>query len=196
MSPDPLQVISDEHALQLELCNILEAIADALPSNPDPHLVQISVELLTKGWPPHIEIEEKCLFPMLQRHANDNPVLRGILERLQFEHVGDEDLVDELVVALELYLEEGHVTRPNSLGYMLRGFFASQRRHIGWEEDVVLPMARELFSDEDLNRMQGWIMESDHPRCTQRSIIELKSYARGENICSDCPAQGKVVPNA
>ncbi len=184
---DPLQVIVDEHALQFELCNLLEALADSLPYDLDKNLVQVAVSILSNSWPKHLELEEKCLFPLLRQRASDDTRVHGVLERLEIEHDDDEDRADELVSALRAYLDVGALRNPESLGYMLRGFFEAQRRHIGWENDVVLPVAREVLTESDLTRMQNWIIASDHPRCAKRSIVEIRNAQKHGSICDDCP---------
>jgi hemerythrin-like domain-containing protein len=35
------------------------------------------------------------------------------------------------------------------VGYMLRGFFEGYRRHIHWEETLVIPFARQVLTEED-----------------------------------------------
>lgn len=186
---DPLQVIADEHALQLELCNLLEALADSLPYDLDYNLVQVAVSILSNSWRQHLAIEEECLFPILRRRAKAGSRLKEVLEQLEQEHDEDEDHAAEIVSALQAYLIEGTLRNPESLGYMLRGFFEAQRRHISWENDVVLAMAHEVLKEDDLRQMQAWMIKSDHPRCAKRSIVEIRDAQRRGSICEDCPAK-------
>ena len=39
------------------------------------------------------------------------------------------------------------------VGYMLRSFFESYRRHIHWENVVVLPLARARLTREDIEEL-------------------------------------------
>ena len=39
------------------------------------------------------------------------------------------------------------------VGYMLRSFFESYRRHIHWENAVVLPLARARLTREDIEEL-------------------------------------------
>jgi hypothetical protein len=39
------------------------------------------------------------------------------------------------------------------VGYMLRSFFESYRRHIAWENTIVLPLARARLTGEDLDKL-------------------------------------------
>ncbi|MBN9246319.1 MAG: hypothetical protein J0I81_02505, partial [Hyphomicrobium sp.] len=77
---------------------------------------------------------------------------------------------------------------PETLGYILRGYFESQRRHIAWEDSVVLPAARKALTVEDLARLQEWIMMSDHPRCISIPLLKLRARRSSSSICEKCPS--------
>jgi len=42
---------------------------------------------------------------------------------------------------------------PDMCGYMMRGFFESYRRHIRWEQTVLLPLARRRLRHGDLTAL-------------------------------------------
>ena len=46
------------------------------------------------------------------------------------------------------------MNNPNMVGYMLRSFFESYRRHIHWENAVVLPLARSRLTEEDVEELE------------------------------------------
>ena len=47
----------------------------------------------------------------------------------------------EIAEELAQFVEDGRPRNPEMLGYMLRGFFVSQRRHIAWENMPVATTA-------------------------------------------------------
>ena len=53
------------------------------------------------------------------------------------------------------------VTNPNMVGYMLRGFFESYRRHLHWENAIVVPLARARLTREDIEELERTITELD-----------------------------------
>ncbi len=65
------------------------------------------------------------------------------------EHDADTDLGAEIVEWLDHLAEGKRLGNPDMVGYMLRGFFESYRRHINWENTLVMPVARKRFSEED-----------------------------------------------
>jgi hemerythrin-like domain-containing protein len=152
---DPLDIIAREHALQLELSKSLEFIADGLPAQVDRRLVREVTAILSRGLSAHFEMEERLLFPLLRQRANDDAALVAALDQLAMEHARDDDISAELVDELTVLAEQGRARNAEMLGYMLRGYFESQRRHIEWENAVVLPAARRLLTDQDRQQLAG-----------------------------------------
>lgn len=190
MAPDPVGVIEEEHALQLELCDVLEAIADSLPDTVNADLARVAIAILKSDWRNHIALEEQCLFPKLRDRSAGDGMAHRILAQLEAEHESDQDFADEIVTALEAFLESGELANPNMLGYMLRGFFESQRRHIRWENSTVVPLARRILDAADLAGMQAWIMSSGNPWCTRQSALDLKAASGQANACGQCHHRG------
>lgn len=188
--PDPLGILCEEHALQNELCDLLEAIADGLPHRFDPQLALVSISMLETGLPSHMRLEEEALFPLLQKRAASDHSLQSALLCLAQEHDRDGATLLEITEGLREAVSQGRPSNPDMLGYMLRGFFESQRRHIAWEDTIVLPAAREVLTAADLAHMQDWIMTSDHPRCCRQSIVDLRKARRGTDVCVDCLGSG------
>lgn len=158
ISTNPVDRIVVEHTWQLELCDALEYIADGLPDSIDRRLVREVIAILAHGLEAHFRAEEQLLFPLLRRRGSGDPSLVAALDQLAMEHVRDEDISSELLEELTFVAEQGRARNADMLGYMLRGFFEGQRRHIAWENAVVVPAARRLLLQEDLqslSEMQG-----------------------------------------
>jgi hemerythrin-like domain-containing protein len=187
-APDPIRILREEHALQNELCDLLEAIADGLPHHFDRSLALVSVSILETGMPSHMRLEEEALFPLLRRRVAESHPLQSALTCLEDEHDRDGAALVEIAEALRSAIDGGSIANPEMLGYMLRGFFESQRRHIAWEEAVVLPIAEAVLTPDDLSSLQKWVMQSEHPRCCQQSVIALRTARAGAGtvLCSTC----------
>jgi len=196
-TPDPIGLIAEEHALQRELCDLLEALADGLPHSFDKAMALIAVSILEGSVPRHMRLEEEALFPMLRERVADDDPLRAALACLEEEHERDSAILDELSDALKTAAEAGAVINPDMLGYMLRGYFDSQRRHIAWEDRVVLPVAAQVLTPEDQSALQAWVMASDHPRCCHQSILAIRNARSARAVCEQCPsskAPDNIVP--
>ena len=149
---EPLKVIAAEHDLHAALCDLLEAIADALPASVNRDQCARAVEALKIDLPRHHADEEYGLFPLLREACEQNEISE-ILARLEEDHLGDEANSLEIVPILEILAAGGKPENPDMFGYMLRGFFEAYRRHIEWENRVVLPLAHARLDEEALAKL-------------------------------------------
>jgi hemerythrin-like domain-containing protein len=149
----PLDLIEHEHLLQAQLCDSLERIADDLPDNVDRRLCMKVIDSLKFEMPLHHRDEELGLFPLIEKRALPNDNINDVLARLALEHATDESFASELLESLEGLGEGRRLKNPDMVGYMLRSFFESYRRHILWENAIVLPLARSRLTGEDLQEL-------------------------------------------
>ncbi len=149
MLRNPLEIIEHAHQAQAELCDALERIADGLPDEIDKRICAWAAAQLKFEIPLHHRDEDEALFPQLRRRAWPSDGMDAILDRLSREHDSDTDLGSELVEWLDYLAEGRRLANPDMVGYMLRGFFESYRRHLHWENTLVMPVARRRLSGED-----------------------------------------------
>ncbi len=159
-SSNPLDVIAHEHEWQEKLCDALERIADDLPDNVDRMLVAAILPMLRIDLRVHIRDEEEGLFPLMTRRAQPGDNFDEIAQVLSVEHAADEGFADEIVDQLEELKDGKRPLNPEMVGYMLRGFFETQRRHLAWEDAVVLPLARARLTADDLRQLSGIMLEN------------------------------------
>lgn len=125
---------------QLDLCRELEEIADSLPAEVNRQKCIYAAKALGPLTMGAHRFEEEILFPWIETQAGGQMEITATLERLKFEHFEDECFIEELIDAL-LRLGAADVTvNPEAVGYMLRGFFVSMRRHIAFEQEHLLSM--------------------------------------------------------
>lgn len=132
---DPISTWKEAHAVQLELCDELEDIADSLPSRINQEQCLTVAQYLATLIRDIHRFEEDALFPGLKNNSYLFNELATTIERLRFEHFTDECYADDLTDRL-LYLGSGGTNvNMEATGYMLRGFFEAVRRHIAFERD-------------------------------------------------------------
>ncbi len=127
------------HERKLELCRALESIADGLPSNIDRFRCLEVANLLVPLLRECHHYEEEIVFPAFEV-AGLAHAAAGTVKRLKAEHVEDECAAQDLS---EILLAVGHgdgISNPEALGFMLRAFFESVRRHVAFEQEHVLPL--------------------------------------------------------
>ena len=123
------------HREVLRLCDELEAIADTLPASIDQLRCLAAAESLMPLLRACHRFEEDSVFPAYLGAVGQAEVVA----RLRREHVEDYCAAQELTEVLR-EAGRGHpVANCEALGYMLRAFFGSVRRHVAFERDHVLP---------------------------------------------------------
>jgi len=146
VNPDcagPIEQEMQQHfSMQLDLCNQLEAIADALPQKIDRQKLLIIARSILPTVKTAHRFEEDRIFPHIKLEAKEKQALNLSLERLQYEHWEDESFAEELSDGLIRFVTDCDEPSANTLGYMLRGFFEGLRRHIAFEVEYILPLLR------------------------------------------------------
>jgi hemerythrin-like domain-containing protein len=131
-SANILARLDDAHSELLSICDRLEGIADSLPNTLDVRVCRVAagelVPVVTKAH----RIEEEEIFPRLVSRPRGEQIART-LDHLRTEHCEDECFAEELADALQ-HAGDGRM-QPETLGYMLRGFFEAMRRHIKFERE-------------------------------------------------------------
>jgi hemerythrin-like domain-containing protein len=150
---NPLDMIAHAHAVQVQMCDAMERIADGLPDDVDRRLCAQVASCLQFDLPLHHHDEETGLFPILKQRALVEDGVDQILDRLAAEHSSDTDFASEIAESLELLGQGGRSSNPDMLGYMLRGFFERYRRHVHWENTLVMPLARIRLTTDDLDML-------------------------------------------
>lgn len=147
---DPLAFIRDDHSRQLRMCNLLDAFTEKLEVEPVKPLASALLEYLKDDLPFHTEDEERDLLPALERRCEPEDGLEEILKQLSREHELNNDLVAFMVDDLEALAEGRSLTNPVRLVMNVREFSETQRQHVTWEDRVLLPLARQRLTPEDL----------------------------------------------
>jgi hypothetical protein len=128
------------HDMQLLLCDELEALADSLPSGVGRqrclHLARAIYPLVASSH----EIEEALLFDPLSSFDGSMPNMPLTLERLRYEHHFDLCFAEELNDMLLAFGRGEDLMTADAVGYMLRAFFETVRRHVAFEKEILVPL--------------------------------------------------------
>lgn len=153
ISPDlmatPLDFFFAEHFRHRQLCGLIDHLSTATFFDPGP--IAEVVDFLRFEAPIHIIDEEEDLFPLLRRRCLAEDEVEGVLGVLSAEHKAD----GVLGKVVRTYLECCLATRA-APGATLEGrrdlaaFATQERRHLALENAVVLPIARQRLTAEDL----------------------------------------------
>jgi hemerythrin-like domain-containing protein len=142
---DPLDAILAAHAAQRTACAGLEQAA-ALGAI-DRATADALQRYLTETLPLHWQDEEHDLFPLLRRRAQPEDAIDTALARLAHDHDASAAMTVILARALDR-MTHGDLPDAETRA-MLRSFADRERRHLAFENAVILPLARLRLTDAD-----------------------------------------------
>ena len=143
----PLDFIAADHVRQRRLCAAVEQIAEG--GTTDPMLVEEILAHIRDDLGPHIDDEERDLFPLLRRRCEPEDEIDLILGRLDREHSEDKSAIATLVDDLTRLQAPGPAVDA-AMAARLRAFARTVLRHLAIETGAILPLARARLMPADL----------------------------------------------
>lgn len=145
----PLDFFFAEHFRHRQLCALIDQLSAATFFDPGP--IAEVIDFLRFEAPIHIIDEEEDLFPLLRRRCLAEDDVEGVLGVLSAEHKADGVLGRAVRTYLERCLDSRAAPGANLDGRRdLAAFATQERRHLALENAVVLPIARQRLTAEDL----------------------------------------------
>lgn len=130
-----LNNLRDCYSRLLDICDLLEGIADGLPNDVPRAQCQVLASSVADQLRATHAVENRVLLPLLL--ASEHAGLRNAANRLRQEHEFDDQAVMEVEEALHDLILGKSVLSPDATGYLLRSFFESVRRHVHAEQDLL-----------------------------------------------------------
>ncbi|HEY9216477.1 MAG TPA: hemerythrin domain-containing protein [Phenylobacterium sp.] len=149
---EPLEWFFAEHFRHRQLCDMIDEAAASVVF--DGERISRIVDFLRHDLALHVIDEEEDLFPLLRRRCKPEDELERILGVLSAEHRIDVDFARTVRTHLERCLEQQSAPGLDPQVRKAMTEFASQeRRHLGLENAVVLPIARLRLTKRDLDTL-------------------------------------------
>jgi hemerythrin-like domain-containing protein len=146
---EPLEWFFAEHFRHRQCCALIEEVAASVVF--DGERITKIVDFLRHDLPLHVIDEEEDLFPLLRRRCQPEDELEKILGVLSAEHRDDVDTAARVREHLEACLETRSAPGLDAdKRKAMQAFATQERRHLGLENAVVLPIARLRLSPSDL----------------------------------------------
>lgn len=145
----PLEFIFADHDRQRIVCAVLERLAEDLYAADARDGAAFVLAHLENDLPLHIADEERDLFPMLRKRCLEDDRIDEMLTLLQDEHDEDDAHCAVLLMPLRVIAEGGRLDNIPEFATLARDFARFQRRHLGWENGTVLPLAERRLTDAD-----------------------------------------------
>jgi hypothetical protein len=143
---DPLDVMLIDHMRQRLFCAEIERFAAFAAIEADAAR-RIGAHL-TVDLPRHHADEDEDLFPRLRRRAEPEDEVDRAIKRLTADHTLSDAAGARIAAALGRALAGGPPPTEAERDAM-RGFAEAERRHLVFENAVILPLARARLTDDD-----------------------------------------------
>lgn len=149
---EPIAWFFAEHYRHRQACKLIEDVAAAMVFDRQ-RLVEL-VDFLEHDLPLHVIDEEEDFFPLLRRRCEPEDDVERVLGMLSAEHRNDvvqaHAVRDHLRACLVSARAPG--LDPAQRRAMI-AFATQERRHLGLENAIVLPIARLRLSQDDLTTL-------------------------------------------
>ncbi len=149
----PIEFLFKEHDRQRVICATLELLAHDCTDDRAPENATLVLGYLEHEMPLHIADEEEDLFPLLKRRCAPEDEFEELVALLSSEHETDEKHYLVLLAPLRAIVNGLRPPDPVQFAANARAFAVLQRRHLGWENGTVLPLARRRLTAADRAEM-------------------------------------------
>ncbi|MGE5148061.1 MAG: hemerythrin domain-containing protein [Candidatus Eiseniibacteriota bacterium] len=147
---DPIEFIRFEHYRQRTLCDRLRRLADDLGRPGAAEDAARILDYLSGELPLHIADEADDLMPLLCERSVRRDEAQAIAETLDREHEADQRGIDRLFDALLCLAGGEPLAEPARFAAAARAFEDKLRRHLVWENQTLLPLARKCLWTGDV----------------------------------------------
>lgn len=148
---DPIEYLVADHYRQRAVLNLVDTLARGRTTPAIRRRIAIEVTTFMRvDLARHVADEEQDVFPLLRRRVAEGDDAIGILEQLRLEHEADERAGRGLVEGLALAVERPNAELPVGLKVVAHGFVEGQRRHLAWENAIIIPILRRCLTAADV----------------------------------------------
>ncbi len=156
---EPLDFIVAEHGCRMAVCNVIERLRHN-PRHGAQRATMVAVRsYLIRDYPLHLADQEEDLFPLLRQRCPREDSLDQVLALLLRERAADAHLHLAVIEDLALLIGGRALNDPARAFMNLAAFGGTQRRHVAWENAVMVPRARRYLTEADrssIGRRMAW----------------------------------------
>lgn len=150
---EPLDALLAEHFRQRAMCDLLDRLAANLSDGQAAELARTILTYLREQLPLHILDEERDLFELLRDRTLAAEAIEEAFAQLRKEHEEDERVAALVIGGLERLASGDQPEDGAEFAAAARAFAEAQRRHVAYENNRILPLARTRLTRKDLNRL-------------------------------------------
>lgn len=148
---EPIDFLEAEHYRQRAALTHLERVRAEKAPDRRAILARLALDFVANELGRHVADEETDLFPLLRKRCLAGDDVDRILALLSGEHARDRELCHPVEAGLALCARRE--APAADFAAAIEAFVDAQRRHLAWENAVVLPLARKRLTRLDRRRL-------------------------------------------
>ncbi|MCW1956710.1 MAG: hemerythrin domain-containing protein [Roseobacter sp.] len=153
---NPLDEIAEDHMREREVCALLERLAEG--QSLEAAEIEQMRDFLQLQLPHHIADEDIDLFPMMLKRCDPEDEIEKGIDRLQSDHGHALEEAAAVLALLQRSRPLGAGVSQAEIG-QIKAFVSHSRRHLIFENAVILPIARVRLGKRDLRTMKRHMLE-------------------------------------
>lgn len=150
---DPIEFLLADHYRQRVFVNHLDWLSRAKPGEARREVARMALAFMRRDLAHHVADEEHDVFPILRQRCGGAVDIEAIFHVLTGEHAADEGLARPVIAALDEIAIHGAPPSEAEFRAAARALAETQRRHLAWENAVILPLARRHLTAGDLRQL-------------------------------------------
>ena len=150
---DPLDLLEAEHVRLMTMAEHVLELAEKRDIEAVAAEADMLLDYLTEELPRHARDEDDDLASLLRARCTPTDHVEQVLAALSQEHTVDAFLGRHVALDLRALTTGRGLDSPSRLFDTLRKLAEDQRKHLLWENEVVLPLARRRLQPEDLEKL-------------------------------------------
>jgi len=147
---EPIEYLYADHFRQRCLCTALDEMMAHSDDPSVPACAQAVLTYLKQELPFHVADEEQSLFPLLRKRCEPEDRIDQVIGLLSEEHLRDDAHAEALIAGLQHVAAGTARTSWDAFWHAATAYSEAQRRHLSWENALVLPIARKRLSGADM----------------------------------------------
>ncbi len=146
----PLDMLYQDHLREREVCALMDRLATGCPRSGDRPAQALA--FLRRELPVHLRNEEEDLFPLLRVRCEAEDEIERALSKLEGDHRAIEHTTAQMLGLLEK-IDAGPTALSEEELASLLAYTSAARRHLIFENAIILPLARARLTVEDLQTL-------------------------------------------
>lgn len=148
---NPLAFIAEDHLRTRQICTLVDATA--MDEGPDQANLERILTYLNTEFSIHLDDEDDDLFPLMRERCEPEDEIEKLVKKLEQDHLRAREQAPHVRDIVQRCIG-GSTAMSSDERTVLKAFSALLRRHLIFENAIILPLAQARLSDDDFAQLR------------------------------------------